>query len=547
MERVQFYDTTLRDGAQREGISFSVSDKLQIVKLLDELGIDYIEGGWPGSNPKDLEFFSRIKDLSLSNSRISAFGSTRHAHVDVSTDENVRAMMDAGTKVVTVVGKSWDFHVFHALGTTINENLAMIADTVQYLKNNGREVIFDAEHFFDGYKSNPRAAMDTLKSAAESGADCIVLCDTNGGAMPLELQQIIEEVTREVSIPLGIHAHNDCGMAVANSIIAVQSGAVQIQGTINGYGERCGNADLCTIIPDMYFKLKMEGLDKLQVKEITRISKVVAELANMVPQDNQPFVGRNAFAHKGGIHVDAVAKHTKTYEHADPEEVGNKRRVLISELSGKSNILFQIKEKKEKILNDFPEAKDVLKVLKNMEHQGYQFEGAEGSFELLIWKTLKAYKPLFKLEGFRVIVDKQRRGDDLYVEATIKVKVGDRMVHTAAEGNGPVNAMDNALRKALEGIYPALKQIKLVDYKVRVLDGDEATAAKVRVLITSQNGDKRWGTVGVSENIIEASWIALVDSIEYGLLYEEIPSFVNFKEAMKKLTSEEEYVVTSTH
>ncbi len=547
MERVQFYDTTLRDGAQREGISFSVSDKLQIVKLLDELGLDYIEGGWPGSNPKDLEFFSRIKDISLYNARISAFGSTRHAHVEVSTDENVRAMLEADTPAVTVVGKSWDFHVFHALGTTIDENLAMIADTVHYLKKNSREVIFDAEHFFDGYKSNPRIAMDTLKAAAESGADSIVLCDTNGGAMPLELQQIISEVTKEIDIPLGIHAHNDCGMAVANSIIAVQSGAVQVHGTINGYGERCGNADLCTVIPDMYFKLKMEGLDKLQVKEITRISKVVAELANMVPQDNQPFVGRNAFAHKGGIHVDAVAKHAKTYEHADPEEVGNKRRVLVSELSGKSNILFQVKENKDRLLKDFPEAKDVLKVLKDMEHQGYQFEGAEGSFELLIWKTLKAYKPLFKLEGFRVTVDKQRRGEDLYVEATIKVKVGERMAHTAAEGNGPVNAMDNALRKALEDIYPALKHIKLVDYKVRVLDGNEATAAKVRVLITSENGNKRWGTVGVSENIIEASWIALVDSIEYGLLYEEIPSFVNFKEAIKKLTFEEEYVVTSPH
>ncbi len=547
MERVQFYDTTLRDGAQREGISFSVSDKLQIVKLLDELGLDYIEGGWPGSNPKDLEFFSRIGTLSLSNSRISAFGSTRHAHVEVSTDENVRAMMEAGTSVVTGVGKSWDFHVFHALGTTIEENLVMIADTVKYLKNKGREVIFDAEHFFDGYKSNPRFAVDTLRAAAESGADSVVLCDTNGGTMPLELQKIMGEVTREINVPLGIHAHNDCGMAVANSIIAVQSGAVHVQGTINGYGERCGNADLCAIIPNMYFKLKMNGLDKLRVKEITRISKVVAELANMIPQDSQPFVGRNAFAHKGGIHVDAVAKHTKTYEHADPEAVGNKRRILVSELAGKSSILFKVRENKDKLLKNFPEAKEVLKVLKEMEHQGYQFEGAEGSFELLIWKTLKAYKPLFKLEGFRVIVDKQRRGDDLYVEATIKVKVGDRMAHTAAEGNGPVNAMDNALRKALEEIYPALKNIKLVDYKVRVLDGKEATAAKVRVLIISQNGNKRWGTVGVSENIIEASWIALVDSIEYGLLYEEIPSLEDFKEAIKKLTFEEEYVITSTY
>jgi len=546
-KRVQIYDTTLRDGAQREGISFSVGDKLQIVELLDDLGVDYIEGGWPGSNPKDIDFFKRVKDISLKNVKITAFGSTRHAHTEVSTDVNVKALLEAETSAVAVVGKSWDFHVSHALGTTLDENLNMIADTINYLKQKGIEVIFDAEHFFDGYKCNPKYALDTLKAADDGGADTIVLCDTNGGALPLEISEILSEVKKEIKAPLGIHTHNDCGMGAANSIVAVQFGAMQVQGTINGYGERCGNADLCTIIPNIHFKLKYNQFDPEKLKNLTRISNVVAELSNMIPQDNQPYVGRNAFAHKGGIHVDAVSKHTHTYEHVIPEDVGNKRRILVSELSGKSNILFKVKENKIKLMNNFPEAKEVLETLKNLEHEGYQFEGAEGSFELLIWKAMKTYRPLFELEGFRVILDKQRRGDDLYVEATIKVRVGDRMVHTAAEGNGPVNAMDNALRKALEEIYPKLKQIKLVDYKVRVLDGKEATAAKVRVLITSQNGNKRWGTVGVSSNIIEASWIALVDSIEYGLLCEESPSISDFKDAIKKAAWEEEYIISSSN
>lgn len=543
VKNVEIYDTTLRDGAQREGISFSVADKIQIVKLLDEMGIDYIEGGWPGSNPKDMDFFSRIQEIPLQQIKIAAFGSTRHAHSDVTSDDNVRALLEARTPVVTVVGKSWDFHVSHALGTTMEENLAMIGDTVFYLKKKGRRVIFDAEHFFDGYRSNPRYTLDTIRAAAENGADTVVLCDTNGGTMPLDVQAIIQEVKKELDIPLGIHAHNDSGMGIANSIIALQSGAVHVQGTINGYGERCGNADLCIIIPNIHFKLNFQKLKAWQLKKLTKMSKIVAELANMIPQDNQPYVGRNAFTHKGGIHVDAVTKHTQTYEHANPEEVGNKRRVLVSELAGKSNILFKARENKIELLkNRLPEAREVLNNLKKMEHEGYQFEGADGSFELLIWKTLKTYKPLFKLEGIRVIVDKQRQGDELYVEATIKVRVENRIVHTAAEGNGPVNAMDNALRKALEEFYPEIKKMKLIDYKVRVMDGKDGTAARVRVLITSQNAKKKWGTVGVSENIIEASWIALVDSIEYGLLCDRSSSVEEVRKALQELALQEERI-----
>jgi 2-isopropylmalate synthase len=546
MKKYYVYDTTLRDGAQREGISFSVSDKIEIVQLLDALGIDYIEGGWPGSNPKDIEFFDRLKDLSLKHAKVSAFGSTRHANKDVEADDNVKALLEAKTPVVTIVGKSWDFHVTQALGTTLEENLHMIADTVAYLKAKGLEVIYDAEHFFDGFFNNPDYALQTIRVAADKGADTVVLCDTNGGTLPLDVKKVIEAVKKEIDVPLGIHAHNDCGMGDANSIIALQSGAVHVQGTINGYGERCGNADLCCIIPNMYFKLNIKKF-KPQLKELTRISKVVAELANMIPLDGQPYVGRNAFTHKGGIHVDAVVKHARTYEHANPEEVGNKRRILVSELSGKSSILSKARDDEIQLIKNYPEAREVLQAIKKMEHEGYQFEGAEGSFELLIWKTLKTYNPLFKLEGFRVILDKERRGNDLYIEATVKLKVGERSVHTVAEGNGPVNALDNALRKALEEIYPEIKNIKLVDYKVRVLDGKDGTGAKVRVLITSQNGNKRWGTVGVSENLIEASWVALVDSIEYGLLCKRNPAVDDFKKAISDITWEEEYIDKNEH
>ncbi len=546
MDTVSVYDTTLRDGSQREGISFSISDKIEIARLLDDLGVDYIEGGWPGSNPKDMEFFRRLKELSLQGAKVVAFGSTRHAGIEVGADANVRSLLEAGTPAVTIVGKCWDFHATHVLGTTLEENLSMIFDTVSFLKSKHREVFFDAEHFFDGFKNNPDYALKTLEAAAEGGADVLVLCDTNGGALPLEVQKVVKEVKSRITTPLGIHAHNDCGMAVANSLIALQSGAVHVQGTINGYGERCGNADLCTLIPNLQFKLGISSFDPEKLRGLTRISKLVAELANMIPQDNQPFVGRNAFTHKGGVHVSAVAKHARSYEHADPEEVGNRRRFLISELSGKGNILLKARENGLRLTGKLPEAREVLKKLKEMEHQGYQFEGAEGSFDLLVWKSTKAYKPLFELEGFRVIVDKQRREeDDLYVEATIKLKVEEQTVHTAAEGNGPVNAMDKALRKALEEIYPELKEIKLVDYKVRVLDGKDGTAAKVRVLTTFQNSKKKWGTVGVSENIIAASWIALVDGIEYGLICDkrllaEDKKAEDIKQALKEISWEEE-------
>ena len=515
---VNIYDTTLRDGVQREGISFSVNDKLKIAEKLDELGVTYIEGGWPGSNPKTLEFFRRAgKELQLKNARLAAFGSTRRPGGRADEDRNIRYLVGAATPVVTIFGKSWDFHVRSALSTTLEENLEMIRDTISYLKSLGREVIYDAEHFFDGYKNNPDYALRTIETAAQSGADVAVLCDTNGGLMPWDLADIIAAVRRVTDLPLGIHTHDDCGMAVANTMIALQSGVTHIQGTINGYGERCGNANLCTLIPNLQLKMGLDLLSAKQLAEITGLSRFVAELANMVPQENQPYVGRNAFSHKGGVHVDAVSKSPDTYEHIDPALVGNSRRILISELAGRTSVSLKAREGNIVLLRDHPKTKKVLQRLKKLEHQGYQFEGAEGSFDLLILKTMDAYQPFFHLEGFRLIVEKRESGQ-LYAEATIKVRVGEKQVHTAAEGNGPVNALDNALRKALEEIYPQLKKIKLIDYKVRVLDGKDGTGSRVRVLIESRDGHKTWGTVGVSHNIIEASWQALVDSLEYGLL-----------------------------
>ncbi len=516
--QIKIYDTTLRDGAQREGISFSVNDKLKIAEKLDELGVTYIEGGWPGSNPKELEFFRRARmELQLKNAKLCAFGSTRRPGISAGEDQNVRYLVGAATPAVTVFGKSWDFHVRSALSTTLEENLEMIRDTISYLKSLGREVIYDAEHFFDGYRNNPDYALKTIQAAAQSGADVVVLCDTNGGLMPWELAEIITGVRRVIKLPLGIHAHDDCGMAAANTLLAVQAGATHVQGTINGYGERCGNANLCTIIPNLQLKMGLNLLTGQQLSGITGLSRFVAELANMVPQENQPYVGHNAFSHKGGVHVDAVSKSPDTYEHTDPGQVGNRRRILISELAGRTSVSLKAQEGNIALLRDHPKTRKVLHRLKELEHQGYQFEGADGSFELLILKTMNAYQPFFHLEGFRLIVEKRENGQ-LYAEATIKVRVGSQQVHTAAEGNGPVNALDNALRKALEEIYPELRKIKLIDYKVRVLDGKGGTGSKVRVLIESRDDHKTWGTVGVSHNIIEASWQALVDSLEYGLL-----------------------------
>jgi len=520
---IKIYDTTLRDGSQREGISLSVTDKVKIAQKLDEIGIDYIEGGWPGSNPKDIEFFKVIQDMPLRHSTITAFGSTKRPGIKVQNDANIKALIEAGTSVVTLFGKSWDFHVKNALKIDLQENLLMISESVAYLKEQGKTVIFDAEHFFDGYHNNPEYSIDTILAAQKGGADMVVLCDTNGGIMPWELENIFKAVKNSVSLPLGIHVHDDAGLAVANSLVAVKNGARQVQGTINGYGERCGNANLCTIIPNLYYKLNELVVPESSMSNLTSLSRYVAEICNMPSQEQQPYVGGNAFTHKAGIHVNAVNETPQTYEHVSPEQVGNKRRVLVSELSGRSNVLYKAKQNHIDLGDDPQKIERILEKLKLMEHQGYSFEGAEATFELLIWKEMNTYNRLFELEGFRVIVEKQGYHQldpgDVKCEATIKVSINEQSVHTAAEGNGPVNALDNALRKALEGFYPQLREIKLADYKVRVLDGKDGTGSKVRVLIESKDKHRTWSTVGVSSNIIEASWLALVDSVEYGLLY----------------------------
>lgn len=517
MATVEIYDTTLRDGAQMEHISFSVKDKLRIAERLDEL-VHYIEGGWPGSNPRDIEFFEKAKKLKLKNAKLVSFGSTRKANEKAEKDRNLKALLKADTDTICIFGKSWDLHVKDALKVTHEENLSMIEDSVEYLKSKDHRVIYDAEHFFDAYKSNPDYTMETLKVAQAADADCIVLCDTNGGTLPGGVHTIVEDVKRQMKTPLGIHAHNDADVAVANSIIAVRRGAVQVHGTINGLGERCGNANLCSVIPNIKLKLGIDCIADEQLKRLTEISRFVSEIANIGPQHNMAYVGRSAFAHKGGIHIDAVLKKPETYEHMNPEMVGNVRRILVSELAGKSTILIKAQEYGFDLTKDTPETQKILETLKNMESEGYQFEGAEASFELLLKKTLGIYKSFFTLEGFRVTVD--ARDDELIAEATVKVRVGKKYEHTAAEGDGPVNALDNALRKALEKFYPVLREVRLMDYKVRVLDEKSGTGAKVRVLIQSSDDRTSWGTVGVSENIIEASLIALADSIDYKLLKE---------------------------
>jgi len=517
--RVELYDTTLRDGAQSEHISFSVEDKLRIAAKLDELGIHYIEGGWPGSNPKDAEFFERVRKLELSSSRIVAFGSTRRANSRAAKDANLLALLESGVDTVTIFGKTWDLHVKAALRASLEENLRMIAESVEFLKEHGVRVFFDAEHFFDAYKSNPEYAIAALKAAEEADVDCLVLCDTNGGTLPFETMEIVREVLKKMHTPLGIHAHNDSDTAVANSVIAVRMGAVQVQGTINGYGERCGNANLCSIIPNLKLKLGIDCISDEQLRKLTEVSRFVSEIANLPHQHNLPYVGSSAFAHKAGVHVDAVNKAPPTYEHVNPELVGNTRRFLVSELSGRANIHVKAREFGISLEKNSPEVTLILKKLKEMEKQGYQFEGAEASFELLMKRALGMVEPFFELEGFRVMVSTEQ--EQIRSEATVKVRVHEQYEHTAAEGNGPVNALDNALRKALEKFYPVLKQVYLTDYKVRVLDTHEGTGAKVRVLIESSDGRESWGTVGVSENIIEASFIALADSIEYKLMKEK--------------------------
>ena len=518
MKNVTIYDTTLRDGAQTEGISFSINDKIKITRQLDYLGVHYIEGGWP-SNTKDKELFKALKKEPLKNSKLVAFGSTRRAGTKASLDPNIKSLIDADTEVVTIFGKSWDLHVKDILKTTLEENLAMIADSVIFLKLKDREVIYDAEHFFDAFKANKEYALKTLKTAQDAGADLIVLCDTNGGTLTSEIVLTIDEVKKSIKTPLGIHSHNDMSLAVANSILAVQNGCVQIQGTFNGLGERCGNADLVPIIAILKLKMKVDCISDEKLKELTKTAHLISEISNMKQMSNQPFVGASAFAHKGGVHINAVLKNTNSYEHINPELVGNHRRMLVSELAGRSPIYIKAKELNLDLDSKSPEAKKILKLLQDLEHQGYQFEAADASFEILVKKSLKKYKKFFDLEGFKVVIEK-RKDNKVYSEATIKLKVNSTQEHTASEGDGPVNALDSALRKALKQFYPSLSKMHLSDFKVRVLDEKEGTAAKVRVFIQSQDEKDSWTTVGVSENIIEASWKALTDSVEYKLLKE---------------------------
>ncbi|OPY56891.1 MAG: 2-isopropylmalate synthase [Pelotomaculum sp. PtaU1.Bin035] len=517
MHPVQVYDTTLRDGTQAEGISYSCEDKIKIAQRLGKLGFHYIEGGWPGSNPKDLDFFHRIRGYDMGRAKIAAFGSTRRPSVAAENDSNVKSILDSQAPVATIFGKSWDFHVHRALGTTLEENLVMIRETVAYLKSRGMEVIYDAEHFFDGYKANPAYALETVRAAGEGGASTVVLCDTNGGSLPTEIMEVVRLTRSHLNIPVGIHAHNDGEMAVANSMMAVQAGAVQVQGTINGYGERCGNANLCSLIPNLTLKCGIETIPREKLAYLTELSHFVSEVANVSPDTHKPYVGASAFTHKGGVHVSALLKDYKTYEHIDPELVGNGRRVLISELSGMSNLLYKYKEFNLQIDQQSPEGKRILEEIKQLENQGFQFEGAEGSFVILMRKAFNGYHEPFSLETLRLLTE-MRENSPAYSEAIIKIKVGGQVVHTAAEGNGPVNALDNALRKALEEFYPNIRSMHLSDYKVRVLDEKDGTGATVRVHIETSNGRRSWGTVGVSQNIIEASWQALADSIAYGLL-----------------------------
>ncbi|MBN2601753.1 MAG: citramalate synthase [Candidatus Marinimicrobia bacterium] len=514
---VKLFDTTLRDGSQSENISFSLEDKLHIAKKLDEFGIHYIEGGWPGSNPKDVLFFKKAKDEKFNQAKIVAFGSTKHAKNKVEEDPNILALLEAETPAVSVFGKTWVFHVEKALRVTKQQNLDMICESVAFLKENGKEVIFDAEHFFDGYKDDPDYALECLKVAESAGADVLVLCDTNGGTLTNEVADIVQTVRKNVTAPLGIHAHNDSGLAVANSLAAVQNGSVHVQGTINGYGERSGNANLCSVIPNLQLKAGYSCIPPENMAKITALSHYVSEIANLVHPNNAPFVGKSAFAHKGGIHVSAVMRDSASYEHIRPETVGNKRRVLVSDLSGKSNIVFKAEELGVDLESDKEKIPEIVRQLKQLEHEGYEFEAAEGSLELLIKKLKNEYKNYFNLRGFRILIEKNEE-DEIRSEATVRMTVNDRMEHTASEGVGPVNALDNALRKSLTPFYPEIDDMHLSDYKVRVINANAATSAKVRVLIESSDEKKTWNTVGVSENIIEASWQALTDSISYYLM-----------------------------
>ncbi|MDO8686053.1 MAG: citramalate synthase [Clostridiales bacterium] len=517
-KKIFVYDSTLRDGAQAQGVSFTVEDKIKIMTRLDKFGVDYIEAGNPGSNPKDLEFFEKIKNIKLNKSKIIAFGSTRRAKIKASDDIGVLSLLSAGTNAVAIFGKSWDFHVTTILRTSLDENLNMINDTISFFKGKGIEVVFDAEHFFDGYKANPQYAIQTLEAALSAGADSICLCDTNGGTLTFEVREITAAVIKKFPDEIvGIHCHNDGGVAVASSIEAVRAGAVQVQGTINGFGERCGNANLCTIIPNLQLKLGYDCIPFENMKYLVSTSVYISEIANITPDDKTPFVGSSAFAHKGGMHIDAVNKNPVSFEHIDPELVGNSRKILMSEVAGRSTILNRINEIDPMLSKDSPETKLIIDRLKELEHEGYQYEGAESSFELVIRKVLGRYKPFFELKEYKVIVGEPSY-NNVNSTAMIKIIVEGQEEITASDGDGPVNALDKAVRKALERFYPQIREMKLTDYKVRVLDSNMATAAKVRVLIESADETDEWTTIGVSTDIIDASWRALVDSIEYKLL-----------------------------
>ncbi len=519
-KKIAIYDTTLRDGAQAEGVSFSAVGKLLLARRLDQFGIDYIEGGFPGSNPKDMEFFEAIQKEEFTHAKVAAFGSTRRVKTFVKDDPIVQGLIHANTPVVTIYGKSWKLHVKDVLRTTPEENLAMVADTVAFLKDAGKEVIFDAEHFFDGFKHDPDYAMQVLNAARSAGADMLVLCDTNGGCLPSEIFKITGTVTETYNGAVGIHPHNDIGTGVANALEAVRAGAVHVQGTMNGYGERCGNANLTSIIPGLQLKMGLSCIPQRQIRRLRDLSMFVDDLINMRHDTRAPYVGQSAFGHKGGAHVNAVQKNPETFEHIHPDTVGNERHILVSELSGGSSILLKAQEVGGETATK-EETAAILKELKALEHKGYAYESADASFRILVQKVLKKHKPFFELDGFRVIIEKRGKDEPCVSEATVKLRLKDKVEHTVAEGDGPVNALDRALRKALSPLFPEIAKVQLVDFRVRILDPQEATAATTRVQIESTDGKSTWGTVGVSENIIEASWEALVDSVEYKLFADE--------------------------
>jgi 2-isopropylmalate synthase len=518
---IELYDTTLRDGTQMEGISLSAEDKLKIARKLDELGVHYIEGGWPGSNPKDAEFFVRARSLALANAKLAAFGATRRAGGKVESDANLRALVDAGTPVVTIVGKAHPGQVAQVLETTVEENLAMIADSVRYLKDHGLTVIFDAEHYFDGFLTNPRYALQCLKTAAGAGADRVVLCDTNGGTITSKMAEVVRATIQELSCPVGIHAHNGADLAIANSLAAVEAGVTQVQGAINGYGDMCGNANIISIIANLKLKMGIGVVSDEQLAKLTEASRYVSEIANLPPNPRQPYVGAAAFAHKAGLHVAGISKDPSSYQHIDPGLVGNDTRVLVSELAGRRNILAKLQEEGVDIPLSHEDVRHLLETIKTMESRGYQYEGAEASFSLLARRSRPDYQTPFELEDFMVVERRHHTpgeaAREMLAEAMVKIRVGEEVMHTAAEGNGPVNALDAAVRKALLGFYPSLEAVKLVDYKVRIIDSAAGTGACVRVLVESTDSEHTWTTVGASTDIIEASWLALTDSLEYWL------------------------------